>query len=324
MQISRPARCYAARWGAFLFLLMSSARPVPAALPATEVDKNQAENAAIRREWDSWNHPFKPFHIIGNVYYVGPAGISSFLIVTPAGNILLDTGFESTVPGICQSITNLGFRVPDVKIILNTHAHLDHAGGDALMKRLTAAKIFMSAADASLLADGGMSDFTPYSREMVHFRPTHADQLLRDGDVVSLGGVRLVCHLTPGHTKGCTTWTMEVNDHGRIVHVLFFGSTSLLPGVRLLNNPRYPQIVTDYQATFCKLKTLPCDVFLAPHAGFFDLAGKAARLERGETPNPFIDPSGYQNFIRQSEQKFLDQWHQEQAGAPAMPPPSVH
>src|SRR4051812_22202934 len=156
---------------------------------------SDAENAALRKEWDSWNGPFKPFRIIGNIYYVGRSGISSFLITTPEGHILIDTGFESTVPLIRESVTQLGFQFGDIKIILNSHAHFDHVGGDALMKKLTGAKIMMSEADAAVLANGGTNDFTPYSDEMKGFRPALADRLLGDGDKVTLGSVTLVCHL---------------------------------------------------------------------------------------------------------------------------------
>jgi metallo-beta-lactamase class B len=245
--------------------------PLDAADTAADAAKNQAENEAMRKEWDSWNAPFKPFRIIGNIYYVGPSGVSSYLITTPAGHILRDTGFEMTVPRIRDSIQQLGFRLEDIKIILNTHAHLDHAGGHALMKRLTRAQIAMSEADAAMLAAGGTNDFTPYSREMVSYPPAKADRFLHDAELVSLGGTTLTCHLTPGHTKGCTTWTMDVTDDGKVYHVVFFGSTSILPGVSLTRNVRYPGMVNDFTATYRTLKALPCDVFLAPHAIFFGL-----------------------------------------------------
>jgi metallo-beta-lactamase class B len=273
--------------------------------------KNKAENDALRKEWDQWNAPFKPFRIIGNIYYVGPAGISSFLITTPSGNILIDTGFEMTVPRICDSMKQLGFRLEDIKIILNSHAHLDHAGGDALMKRLTGAQIEMSEADAAMLAAGGTNDFTPYSREMIRYPPARADRLLHDGEVVTLGGMTLTCHLTSGHTKGCTTWTMDVTDDGKVYHVVFFGSTSILPRVPLVHNAQYPGIADDLAATYRKLKVLPCDVFLGPHAGFFGLQDKAERLRRGEKPNPFVDPAGYRHFLEDQEAKFQRQLEEE-------------
>src|SRR5262245_42233236 len=283
------------------------------------------ENAALRKEWESWNAPFKPFCIIGNIYYVGPIGISSFLMTTPEGHILLDTGFETTVPRICESVRALGVRVEDIKIILNSHAHLDHAGGDALMKQLTGAKIMISEAEAPLLAGGGTNDFTSYSPEMKGFRPAKADRLLHDGAQVKLGGTTLTCHLTPGHTKGCMTWTMDVSDGDHVRHVVFFGSTSLLPGVQLVNNAKYPGMVEDFRQTYRTLKGLPCDVFLAPHASFFGLSERAERLERGEQPNPFVDRTAFKTFIESAEQKFIGQLEREQHGrdaAPAASPPA--
>src|SRR3954465_6997419 len=188
----------------FAFLSVASAR-----------DRNADERAhasplpaddAVRKSWEAWIAPFKPFRILGNVYYVGVTGVSSFLITTADGHILIDTGFESTVPRIRESVAKLGFRIEDIKILLSSHAHLDHVGGHALMKKLTGAKIMMSEADAALLASGGTNDFTPYAAGMA-YSPASADRLLHDGDKVSVGGTALTCHLTPGHTKGCTTWT---------------------------------------------------------------------------------------------------------------------
>jgi metallo-beta-lactamase class B len=296
---------------ALCFAAWCSLLPLHAAETSADDAKNKAENEAMRKEWDQWNTPFKPFRIIGNIYYVGPSGISSFLITTPSGNILIDTGFEMTVPRIRDSVKQLGFQLADIKIILNSHAHLDHCGGDALMKQLTGAQIEMSEADAAMLAAGGTNDFTPYSRDMIRYPPAKADRLLHEGDLVTLGGITLTCHLTPGHTKGCTTWTMDVTDDGKIYHVLFFGSTSILPGVSLTHNAQYPAIADDFAATYRKLKAVPCDVFLAPHAGFFGLEDKAARLERGEKPNPFIDPAGYSHFLEDQETKFLHQLEEE-------------
>lgn len=278
-------------------------------------EKNVAENAAIKKEWESWNGPFKPFRLIGNIHYVGASGISSFLITTPEGHILLDTGFETTVPRIRDSVTQLGFKLTDIKIILNSHAHTDHAGGHAAMQKLTGAKILMSEADAALLASGGRNDFTPYSKDMMAYPPAKADRILRDGDKVTLGGTTLTCHLTPGHTKGATTWTMDVAEDGKVQHVVFFSSTSILTGVPLVNNAQYPGIADDLAASFKKLKALPCDVFLAPHTGFFDLPENAERLARGEKPNPFIDPMKFKTFIQQAEQKFLTQLEREQKSA---------
>jgi metallo-beta-lactamase class B len=158
----------------------------------------------------SWNQPVNPYRVIGNIYYVGAAEVTSFLIVTPAGHILLDSGFAETVPQIKQNIAQLGFRLQDVKILLNSHAHFDHAGGLAELKKLTGAKLMASEADAALLAKGGKGDF--HFGDRLSYAPVITDRMLQDGDRVELGGVTMTAHLTPGHTKGCTTWTMKVKD----------------------------------------------------------------------------------------------------------------
>lgn len=249
----------------------------------------------------SWNQPVKPFRIAGNLYYVGASDITSYLIVTPKGHILLDSGFVETVPQIQQNVAQLGFRLEDVKVLINSHAHYDHAGGLALLKRLTGAKLMVSEADAALLAAGGKGD--PNFGDRFIFESVTADRILRDGDKVELGGVAMTAHLTPGHTKGNTTWTMTVNEGGKRYHVVFAGSTST-PGYKLVDNPNYPGIVADYERTFKVLKTLPCDIFLAPHGGFFDLTEKSKLLEEGAKQNPFIDPGGYKNYVEETEKAF--------------------
>src|SRR4030095_15706394 len=158
----------------------------------------------------SWNQPVKPFRIAGNLYYVGASDLSSLLIITPQGHILLDSGLVETEPQIQQNVAKLGFRLEDVKVLINTHAHYDHAGGLALLKRLTGATLMASEADAALLAAGGKGD--PNFGDTLAYEPVKVDRILRDGDKVELGGVTLTAHLTPGHTKGNTTWTMTVND----------------------------------------------------------------------------------------------------------------
>ncbi|WP_040547052.1 subclass B3 metallo-beta-lactamase [Pedosphaera parvula] len=290
-----------------------------AGLPLTSLAQTNAPvdpgNAAVKKMWESWNAPFKPFRIINNVYYVGATGVSSFLITTPEGHILIDTGFESTVPRIRASVAQLGFRPEDIKIILSSHAHLDHTGGHALMKQLTGAKVMISKADADLLASGGTKDYTPYAPKMMAYSPVKADRILVDEEKVSLGKTTLTCHLTPGHTKGCTTWTMDTTEAGKVYHVLFFGSTSVLSDVKLVNNPKYPNIAEDYLHSYQKLKTLQCDVFLAPHGSFFGLSEKAEKLAQGGKTNPFIDSESYRNFIQKAENTFLEQLAQERAKA---------
>ena len=249
----------------------------------------------------SWNQPVTPFRIVGNLYYVGASDISSFLIVTPKGHILLDSGFVETVPQIQQNVAQLGFRLEDVKVLINSHAHYDHAGGLALLKRLTGATLMANEADAKLLAAGGKGD--PNFGDRFAFEPVTADRILHDGDKVELGDVTMIARLTPGHTKGNTTWTMTVKDGGKRYNVVVAGSTSS-PGYKLIDNPNYPGIVADYQRTFQILKSLPCDVFLAPHGNFFDLTKKSKLLEQGTNPNPFIDPGGYKRYIEDTEKAF--------------------
>ena len=247
------------------------------------------------------NAPVKPYRVIGNIYYVGASDVSSFLITTPNGHILLDSGFIETVPQIKQNLAQLGFRLEDIKILLNSHAHYDHAGGFAELKRLTGAQLMTSEGDIPLLAAGGKGD--PNFGDRFSFEPVKPDRVLRDGDKVELGGVTMVARMTPGHTKGCTSWTMKIKDGEKNYDVVFVGSTSA-PGYKLVNNPGYPGIVGDYGKTFRLLKSLPCDVFLAAHGQFYNMLEKAKQLEQGQTPNPFIDPAGYKQYLEQSEKSF--------------------
>jgi metallo-beta-lactamase class B len=262
----------------------------------------------------SWNQPVEPYKIIGNVYYVGASDIASYLIATPEGHILLDGGFEETVPLIRGSMKKLGFKLEDVKIILNSHAHYDHAGGLATLKELTGAKLAASAKDAALLARGGKGD--PQIGDQFPFRPVQADRLLRDGDEVKLGGATMTARLTPGHTPGCTTWTMKVEEGGASRDVVFVCSTSILPGVVVTKNERYPDMAEDFAKTYGILKSLPCDVFLAPHASFYDGLGKAEKLRAGAKENPFVDPQGYRDYVERGEKRYKELLEKERGGQP--------
>jgi metallo-beta-lactamase class B len=283
---------------------------------ATRIPVSQDREAA-EVLFNSWKAPLPPHHIIGNIYYVGPTGVSSWLITTSHGHVLIDTTFPECVPQICSNVEKLGFRVRDIKLILSSHAHVDHAGGHALMKQRTGAQIVASAADAHVLETGGADDFSPFPKELLAYPPVKADRIVKDGERVTLGDVTLTAHLTPGHTKGATTWTMPLKDGDETYQVLFFSSTSIVPLTRLLNNPQYPNIVEDYAATFKKLKTLPCDIFLGPHADQFGLADKLARLDRHENPNPFIDPEGWKKFLAYAEGTYLKQLEVEKSAEAA-------
>jgi metallo-beta-lactamase class B len=255
----------------------------------------------------SWNQPVEPFRIIRNVFYVGAAEVSSYLIATPKGLIVIDGGFEETAPMVLANIEKLGFHRADIRILLNSHAHYDHAGGLAAIKNITGATFIASEGDAPQLSRGGKDD--PQFGDAFPFPPITPDKLARDGDRVALGGTILTAHVTAGHTRGCTTWTTTVREGGRNFNVVFVGSPSVPPQYKLVGNPRYPDAVDDYRRQFVTLKSLPCDVFLAAHGSFFDLAGKMKRV--GAKPNPFIDPAGYKKFVAEAEAAFEERVKKE-------------
>jgi len=261
----------------------------------------------------AWNQPVEPYRILGNLYYVGAADISSYLITTPDGHILLDGGFEETVPIIREGVRKLGFKLEDVKILLNSHSHSDHAGGLAELKKLTGATLYASEPDAPLLARGGKGDF--FLGDKLSYPPVKADRTFKDGGRVTLGGVTMTARLTPGHTPGNTSWTMKVTDGGKSYDVVFVGSATILSGVVLTGNPKYPKLAEDWATSFRVLKSLPCDVFLASHPNFYAGVDKAARLAKGETPNPFIDPKGYRAYVEKAEKRYLDQLRKEKEAA---------
>jgi metallo-beta-lactamase class B len=273
---------------------------------APRTEKIPAKDLA---EFLTWAQPVKPYRIIGNVYYVGANELTSYLITTPQGHILIDTGMEEMAPQIEKNIEALGFHVRDVKILLNTQAHIDHAAGFAELKRATGAKLLASRGDAPVIESGGAKDFLWPDR--FGWEPAKVDGIVEDGQKIVLGGVALTAHLTPGHTKGCTTYTMTVREEGKDYHVLFLGSTSRV-GAKLIGNEKYPQIADDFQKTFQLLRGLPCDVFLASHGSFYDSLKKAERLARGEQPNPFVDPQGFRAFLDRQETEFRTELKQAQ------------
>jgi metallo-beta-lactamase class B len=257
--------------------------------------------------FDSWRAPVPPRHIIGNIYYVGAIGVSSFLITTPQGHILLDSGLEDTVPIIEKGVADLGFRVSDIKILLNSHGHSDHAGGMAKLRQHTGASVYASAAEAKMLETGDADN--PNPADLFHYTPVHVDHVVTDLETVTLGGVTLTAHLTPGHTKGATTWTMDVTDEGHVYHVVFHSSAS--SPAKLIGNAGYPNVVDDLEKSFATWKAMPCDIFFAPHGGQFAMAQKFERLAHGATPNPFIDPAGWRAKLADEEKAFREQLESE-------------
>ncbi|MBP7587414.1 MAG: subclass B3 metallo-beta-lactamase [Thermoanaerobaculia bacterium] len=250
-------------------------------------------------EWRSWNQPVEPFRIAESLYYVGASDIASYLITTPVGHILIDGGFVETAPQIEANISKLGFKVEEVKILLNSHAHFDHAGGLAALKARSGAKLFASAPDATLLESGGKGDFR--FGDEGQFPPVVVDRRLADGEAVTLGGATLTARLTPGHTRGATTWTFKAGSFDVVV----VSSASILD-YRFVGKESYPGIAADFERTFAVLEALPVQIFLAPHGGFFDLAGKRERAASGMgLRNPWVDPAGYKAWVARAKGAFL-------------------
>jgi len=260
--------------------------------------------AAQKSEGDrKMNQPVEPFKIIGNIYYVGASDVTSFLITTPQGHILIDSGFSETVPQIKANVAKLGFKLEDIKILLINHAHYDHCGGLAELKKLTNAKLYASAPDAKVLEDGGASDFRFGGDPDFSFAPVKVDEILKDGQKIKLGGTRLKTYFTFGHTKGATSWTTDTTENGKKYNVVFMSSATTLD-YTFVNNDKYPNIADDFAKTYRTFAGLKPDVFLASHGQFFDLLEKAEKLRAGAKTNPFIDPQGYRDFVVELTESF--------------------
>jgi metallo-beta-lactamase class B len=248
-----------------------------------------------------WYEPFPAHKVIANVYYVGSKDLASYLITTAEGHILINSGFEETVPLIRKSVESLGFKMADIKVLLASHAHSDHVAGHALMKELTGAEVCVMRGDDAVIAAGGKGQYL-YTNS--RWKPCRVDRVLEDGDEVKLGGVKLVAHRTPGHTRGCTTWTWNVKEDGKSYDVVVIGSPNVNPGYRLVGNKDYPEIADDFARTFKVLKALPCDVFLGAHGGYYGMAAKYGRTKKGSEANPFVDAEGYRSYVAQKEEAF--------------------
>ena len=261
----------------------------------------------------SWTEPFPPFRIAGNLYYVGSKGLANYLITTSQGHILINSDLEANVPLIRASVEKLGFKFSDIKILLISHAHWDHNAASDTIKKATGAKYMVMEGDVPVVESGGKTDFQ-YGNTPANLYPaTKVDRTLHDGDEVRLGDAVLVAHLTPGHTKGCMTWTMKLTDQGKSYNVVIVGSPNVNPGYRLVNNAQYPSIADDYQRMFGVLKTLPCDIFLGAHGSYFGLEGKYARMGKAGA-NPFVDPDGYKKFVSDKEQEFRAELAKQKSG----------
>jgi metallo-beta-lactamase class B len=271
-------------------------------------ERRDAGREAIQDTLNNWSLPFEPQRIVGNIYYVGTNLISSFLIVTSGGHILLDTGHIQMLPQVETNIEKLGFHLKDVKVVLNSHAHFDHCGGVAEFKRQTGATIIASKLDGELMAQGGKGDF--YWGDDLAYEPVKPDRIISDGEKIQLGSTTLTAHLTPGHTKGCTSWSMRTTENEKEYEVLFLCGLTVSP-YKLTNNDRYPNIVDDVHETLARLRRMHADVMLASHGFYFDLAGKAERRRQQGSANPFVDPAELGRHLKEMQKDF-EQALQEQ------------
>ena len=265
--------------------------------------------AALMAAAQQGDSAFPAHKVVGNVYYVGSTAFASYLIATPQGHILINSSFEETVPLIRASVEKLGFKFADIKILLDSHAHSDHVAGNALVKQLTGARVMVMKGDETVVGTGGGGDFFYTNR----WKACPVDKVLHDGEKVSLGGSELVAHLTPGHTRGCTTWTTTATENGKSYQVVIVGSPNVNPGFRLVNNEKYPEMADDFARTFRVLKALRCDVFLGAHGAYYGMAEKYARIGKGGG-NAFVDPAGYQEMVKSKEATYLQKLSDQRTG----------
>ncbi|MEJ0060629.1 MAG: subclass B3 metallo-beta-lactamase [Terricaulis sp.] len=304
---------------ALLTLLAACAAPDPVAPAPTSQPPLASEAQIVAAEQTPlgeqargahWNDAFAPFNVMANIYYVGPAGVSSYLITTPDGHFLIDGGLPQSGPIIEANIAALGFDIRDVKFLLNTHAHYDHAGGLARLQHDSGAVMAASAPDRAPLEAGRI----PYGPSAdIAFPPVRVERVIADGDTLTLGGVTLTAVMTPGHTEGCTSWMMDIAGPDGARHRAFFHCSATVGG-QSVEPPSYPGMVEAYRATFARIRTLEADMLLANHGAFFDLAAKRARLAAGDA-NAFVDAGELQRFNAETEAAFNEELARQRAAA---------
>jgi metallo-beta-lactamase class B len=250
-----------------------------------------------------WTTPMPPYRIAGNLYYVGSRDLASFLVTSPQGHILINSNLATSPGQIRASVEKLGFHFKDIRILTISHAHFDHCAGSSQIKKETGARYLVMDADVPVVESGGQADFHFGSDLSMRFLPAKVDQILHDGDSIRLGGNLLTAHKTAGHTKGCTTFTMELAEDGKTSHVVIVGGPFVLSSYNLIDDKNYPQMATDFAQQFRVLKALPCDIFVGAHGGYYDMLEKYASLQAGNK-NAFVDPSGYQQFVADCQQAF--------------------
>jgi metallo-beta-lactamase class B len=258
------------------------------------------------QENPEWTTPIAPFRIADHLYYVGGKDLASYLIVTPQGDILINSNLDGSVSLIRNSVEQLGFTFKDIKVLLISHAHWDHDSGSAQIIKETGAKYMVMDGDVGVVESGGATDFA-YGADH-RYPPLQVDRVLHDGDEVRLGSAVLTAHKTAGHTRGCTTWTLQVMDAGRPLNAVIVGSWNVNPGFRLVDRAdqpaSYPGMAADYRRTFATLKGLKCDIFLGAHGGYFGMLEKLQRMKTGAAENVWIDPPGYKAAVAEREQAF--------------------
>lgn len=271
-----------------------------------------------------WTAPFPPHRIAANLFYVGSRDLAAFLITTPQGHILLNSNLASSRPMIRTAVETLGFHYRDIKILLISHGHYDHCAGSAQVLRETGAQYMVMDADVPVIEDGGHSDFRYGKDPTMWFPPAKVARVLHHGDHVTLGGSTLTAHKTAGHTRGCTTWTLEIQDDlakagpstsaasPKSHHVVIVGSPNVNPGFNLIDDPLYPQMAADFTRTFTTLKQLPCEIFLGSHGGYYGLLQKYPRFQKGDR-TAFLDPGGYQAYIADRQAAFEKELSRQRA-----------
>jgi metallo-beta-lactamase class B len=255
--------------------------------------------------------PAVPFRIAGNLYYVGASDVTAFLITGPQGHVLIDGGYPGTAPMIIESIAKLGFKITDVKVLLNSHGHFDHAGGLAALKKGSGAELWVSEGDADAVESGGARDIALGPLRylamvgLLDYPAAKVDHRFKDGAVVRVGPITLTAHVTAGHTRGCTSWTFPVEDKGRTLTAVDLCGLGVPPLVSLVEPQQYPGVRGDFERSFKTLRSLPADIYLAPHARAFGRWRKfQARAKYADPVAPFIDPKGYHDAIDRAEAKF--------------------
>jgi metallo-beta-lactamase class B len=261
------------------------------------------DTSATAAEPQNWRESIEPFHIAGPIYYVGTKGLGVYLIETTAGLILLNGAMPGSTSTLVGSIRKAGFDPKNIRLLLISHAHVDHVGTLADFKRLTNGSVVVMESDVALLQSGGKDDYLFATKHGMHFEGVKADKRIKDGETVTLGDVNMRAHLTPGHTRGTTTWVTTVQERGQKLNVVFADGTGINRGTRFIKNESYRGITSDYKRTFAVLENFRPDIFLSFHAEFFDLAGKVERMKK-EGYRAWIDPTGYKSQIQSRRQSF--------------------